>query len=269
MKNPLFSKINHRLSTTGLGYLLYTLFIFTVPSLFCFPYMDNSLWASQAGMEEIQKVAIVPFKINSGNDIGYARDGICRMLSSRIAWKNRIVVASSMEMDAVMENMGGQGTVQEIASLTKAHYVIQGSLTEFAGAFSLDASVFDSVGETSRRFFFQGDTLERLISGVEIIAAQINMAVFQRSTSALALLQQEDRQKPKISLHDSPERLIHEMGIHDRKAKIPFWKIWRDGEGAKSSPKEQEQDEEIKIQDSLLIDIEMDKDEKKPFWKFW
>ncbi len=266
--------------------------------------------AADTEKTDTEKIAILPFKINSQNKIVYIRDGIFDMLTSRLAWKDHIVIASPMEMQDMMADISADSyypdreSLLQIAAVTKSNYIVYGSLTEFADAFSLDTTIFNTETQTSQAFFTQAETLDQIISGVEIVAAQINIKIFNRKTSALALLQKDIRKDTQDIIRANPEKLMRENGFPANKEKRPFWKFWgNDNEdedededenllnplgaeqpngnknatanSAASPPQTIEQMEEKK--GSILLNTEMDvkeaedkeNEEKKPFWKFW
>ncbi len=247
------------------------------------------------------KVAILPFSIHSQSDIDYLKKGIDSMLASRLAWKNRVVIAYPHEVKAAIRKWAGSPTTGEsesneiplpdtnalhaIASDTSSDYVIYGSITEFAKAFSLDTAVFSSKTGDARHFFSQADALDQVISGVERVAAQINKDLFNRDTEALALIEEEKRvaeggSTPRDTVHANPEQLMQDNAFREEKRR-PFWKFWgKDNEEenepfsmgnppapASSIEGDMESDEEIPLYPEVEPDPE--DEEPKPFWKFW
>ncbi|MBF0573564.1 MAG: hypothetical protein HQK69_07380, partial [Desulfamplus sp.] len=88
-------------------------------------------------LSEIKTVSITPFQINSPKDISYIQNGIREMLSSRLAWKERILVVS--ENLKTIKEVSVKNTIStekdKHQNISNFDYMIQGSITEFAGAF--------------------------------------------------------------------------------------------------------------------------------------
>ena len=92
--------------------------------------------------EEPQKLVVLPFTMNSDRDLNFLREGIMDMLSSRLAWKDKLEIIEKgvvkKEFDAVPGPMN-EAKALAIGKVLGADYVIFGSLTVFGESVSLDA----------------------------------------------------------------------------------------------------------------------------------
>ncbi len=92
---------------------------------------------------KLYKVAILPFVINSQENLDYLREGIYDILASRITVEGRIeVIDRSMVERALYEERPtrlDEGTAIKIGTRAGADYVVLGSLTKVGDYISLDA----------------------------------------------------------------------------------------------------------------------------------
>ena len=100
------------------------------------------LWA-----KDKKSVAVLPFALNSSDNIDYVQQGILDMLSSRIASIDKIEVVSK---DKVLEAMKTvklkEMTLADIYALGKkmnVDYVVSGSITKIGNSVSIDAKLVD------------------------------------------------------------------------------------------------------------------------------
>lgn len=257
-------------------------------------------------LSETRKIAIAPFEINSQKDLSYIRNGIFQMLSSRLAWRDNLIVITEKEVaDSLIPTAhlnsdrikGGKATpntggssdsdvsalISKIATGTGSDYVIKGSITEFAGAFSVDVAVFNIRQNSSQPFFTQAETPEKIIPGVERLSAKINRDIFNRETSDLTLAD-EDKNSPSLNtIRANPEKLMPQPTIEQSEKKRPFWKFWgkeknRDDDGnviPDNGPTASSASNKLEPEEDIVIHTESDTEEqeeersKKPFWKFW
>jgi TolB-like protein len=100
---------------------------------------------------KVYKVAILPFLINSQENLDYLREGIYDILSSRITVDGKImVVERSLVEQALYEERPmrlDETVATKIGMRVGADYVILGSLTKIGNYFSLDARVLSITEE--------------------------------------------------------------------------------------------------------------------------
>jgi TolB-like protein len=96
---------------------------------------------------KLYKVAILPFVINSQENLDYLREGIYDILASRITVEGRIeVIDRSMVERALYEERPtrlDEGTAIRIGTRAGADYVVLGSLTKVGDYISLDARLLN------------------------------------------------------------------------------------------------------------------------------
>ncbi|MBF0301579.1 MAG: hypothetical protein HQK73_00935 [Desulfamplus sp.] len=245
------------------------------------------IFAETGDIYQVKKISIIPFEIHSQQDLSYIKNGVSQMLSSRLAWKDNTLVATEKEINetlikinSINRTHSGSGTMGsadasfadyliKIADNTKSDYIISGSITEFAGAFSVDATVYSISQNSSQSFFTQAETPEKIIPSVEILSAKINKEIFNRETPSLALI---DEEKSKSATRANPEKLMPLASLEQsEKKEKPFWKFWGKDKPSETRVEQHQQQEEEGVIE-IPIDTEDDEDheeDKKPFWKFW
>lgn len=245
-------------------------FLFTL--ITCCQTFPMSAWA------QVQQVIILPFTINAEKDLTYVQEGISHMLSSRIAKKEKTIILPGK---TVLEKIHNTGTlshdalVKAVAENASVDYIITGSMTEFAGSFSLDTKVYSSKASYPlHTFFSQANSLDDIITSMNRIANEINVQVFHRETPGLVNTAGTEKNATKKDLtRANPETLIPQIPINVEAEKKPFWMFWE------KEPPPSYPDQVIYQTDGPILSIstsEMDKEEENPdenanpsFWKFW
>jgi TolB-like protein len=96
---------------------------------------------------KLYKVAILPFVINSQENLDYLREGIYDILASRITVEGRIeVIDRSIVERALYEERPirlDEGTATRIGTRAGADYIVLGSLTKVGDYISLDARLLN------------------------------------------------------------------------------------------------------------------------------
>ena len=95
-----------------------------------------------AEAQQQKKIAILPFTVNSSENINYIRDGIWDMLISRVTVGGKTdVLSKSSVLEAMDKNQKkdlSQADVSAIGKRLKADYVVWGSITKIGDSLSLD-----------------------------------------------------------------------------------------------------------------------------------
>ncbi len=142
----------------------------------------NTAW-SQA-----KRVAVFPFKINSKENHDYLKDGLQDMLSSRLAWEDKVEVIDNSRVNNTISTIKGFDN-ESLALLAggklKADYVVYGSLTIIGQSASLDATLADVTGKRGPLpFSRQTNDLGSVIPEINRFATQINETVFNRKVAS-------------------------------------------------------------------------------------
>ena len=166
----------------------------------------------QLAAAEIQRVAVVPFKINAEKDLSFLRDGIVDMLTSRLSQEDRVAVLSRDETAKVLENVQAplnESKAREIGTRLKVDYVLFGSLTVFGNSVSIDAKMVDVSGsKPPLTFFNQSQGMDQVIPGINLFATDINAEIFGRAMPGSRVYAQPQTPQERTSVRSHPEKLI-------------------------------------------------------------
>ena len=143
------------------------------------------LGSSQSAVAKVNRVAIVPFKINAEKDLSFLRDGIVDMLTSRLYIEDKVAVLCREEIAKVLKTVSppiNESTAREIGTRLGVDYVLFGSLTVFGESVSIDAKMMDVSGaQPVLTFFNQSQGMDEVIPKINLFATDINEKVFGRA----------------------------------------------------------------------------------------
>ena len=104
----------------------------------------DSLWA-----KDKYAVTVLPFTLNSSENIDYVKKGIAEMLSTRISVPNKIEVT---DKNVVLEELKKSNIkeitlvdVYKLGKKLKSDYVVWGSITKIGKSLSIDGKLIDIV----------------------------------------------------------------------------------------------------------------------------
>jgi TolB-like protein len=178
-----------------------------------------------------ETLAVLSFDINAdkNKNLDYLKKGISTMLYSRLTSPGKVVVVPPQKMaslEAGLKKLSGSQLVHETARKTDSRYVIHGTITSLAGAFSIDAKVFDTTEKQYMAFFEQSKNSDDLIQKVDRIAAAINHKVFNRTTVTWEQMEQEKQKKINELKNQNPENLMQMPTGWQQEEKVG-WKVWK------------------------------------------
>ena len=142
-----------------------------------------TIWISAPAFSEDppQKLAILPFTMNSDRDLNFLREGIMDMLSSRLAWKNKLEIIEKGVVKKEFSAVPGptnEAKALKIGQALGADYVIFGSLTVFGESVSLDAKILDvKKSEILITAYDQSKGMDGVIPTVNQFAQNINAKI--------------------------------------------------------------------------------------------
>jgi TolB-like protein len=185
-------------------------------SMMFFVIMFGSL---QSVAAEVNRVAIVPFKVNAEKDLSFLRDGIVDMLTSRLYVEDKVVVLCREEIAKVLKTVSppiNESKAREIGSRLGVNYVLFGSLTVFGESVSIDAKMVDVSGtKPVLTFFNQSQGMDQVIPKINLFATDINEKVFGRAMPSQKVVVTPLPQTPQTQLPEDqtdvrmhPEKLI-------------------------------------------------------------
>ncbi len=177
--------------------------------------------------EDNKTIAILPFEMISNDDISYLQEGILQMLHSRLQWDGKVIVIKKRNMEDLLKTIDKKTTplVQDILDRTHTDYILTGSITQFANAFSIDTKIFDVKNSQALSFFDQSDSIDQVIPKLNTIAAKINYKIFNRETTEYSKLTKEVKDKAKNWERQNPEELMPSIP-HEKIEKSSWWKVW-------------------------------------------
>lgn len=182
--------------------------------------------SGSANTKSIKTIAIIPFETNSQDDITYITSGAWNMLYSRISWRDHVRVIDRHKLSASLDNLMAateNDRVLKLAQDTRAEYVMTGSITEFADAFSLDVKLYDIENRSYLTFYDQTAKIDQVIQKIDIISAKINKKVFDRTTTTFERMEKEKLISEEELKRIHPEQM---MPIRQDKTDDPWWKFW-------------------------------------------
>jgi TolB-like protein len=175
-----------------------------------------------------KRIALLPFKINSAQDLSFLKDGIFDMFTSRLTQEGRVEVLSREQVEGAVQTEAASGTINEttarrIGTRLKADFVLFGSLTVLGENMSIDVKMVDIAGgKPTMTFFDQSQDLGAVITKINLIAADINdkmlgrprVAAPAKAPSASAAAPAAKPVPPqKSSVYDHPEKVLREDGF--------------------------------------------------------
>lgn len=175
-------------------------------------------------------VAVLPFSIHADQNINYVKKGISQMFYSRLSWPEKVMVISPRKVRALNrenEALPAKEQILSIADETSSQYVLTGSVTQFDGAFSIDAKVFDVPRERYMAFSEWSENADDLIQKVDRIAAAVNQRIFDRSTLTWQEMEKEKLKQINELKRKNPEHLMQlPRPIQPPEEEIG-WKLWK------------------------------------------
>ena len=140
---------------------------------------------------DTKTVAVVPFEMNSSQDLGFLQNGLFSMLSSRLSDAGKVDVLDRETVDKALAKAKASGLVKgslnegiarDLGVQMGVDYILFGSLTHYGESLSLDASMVDVSGQKKTLAFFeQSNAMGDVIPLVNSFAGDINMKVFNRN----------------------------------------------------------------------------------------
>lgn len=148
--------------------------------------------ATGAGLcSDAKTVAVIPFEMNSSQDLGFLQNGLFSMLSSRLSDAGKVDVLDRETVDkalakakaaGLVKGSLNEGSARDLGAQMGVDYILFGSLTHFGESLSLDASMVDVTGQKKTLAFFeQSNAMGDVIPLVNSFAGDINMKVFNRN----------------------------------------------------------------------------------------
>jgi TolB-like protein len=161
----------------------------TFQYIFCLMILlsaTGSLWA-----KDKYTVTVLPFTLNSAENIDYVKKGISEMLSTRISVPNKIEVTNK---DVVLAELK-KSKIKEITlsdayklgTRLKSDYVVWGSITKIGNSLSIDGKLIDIVTSKSDiGIFTQSQSLDEVIPKINDFSQRIVQHILGTSSQQAA-----------------------------------------------------------------------------------
>ncbi len=138
--------------------------------------------SGDTGAENAKKVAVLPFTINSSENIGYIRDGVMDMLISRISVDGKIdVLGKSVieeSVDRIKKKSFSSAEAYEIGKRMKVDYIVWGSITKIGNSMSVDGKLIDIAANKSPvNVFVQSQGMDEVVPKINDFAKRIDMHI--------------------------------------------------------------------------------------------
>jgi len=147
---------------------------------------------SRAAQQKI-KVAIIPFKMNVGEELKYLRDGIMDMLSTRLTQGADITTVESLVVKKAAEGITSELNeviARRVGSDLGADYVVFGSVTKVMESLSLDGKVVKVQGEEpATQVFTQSSGMDNVIIKISEFSQNIQNAILGKPLITIPLFQ--------------------------------------------------------------------------------
>ncbi len=122
------------------------------------------------------RIAVLQWKVNSSEDIGFLRDALPEMLSSRIGSGSGVeVIGARKASQAVPEAKAkaDEDVLAEAGRKLGADYVLHGSVTKLGSSVSIDLNLFSVEGKWTEFFYAKGEGLESIEGLTERLAKDV------------------------------------------------------------------------------------------------
>lgn len=130
------------------------------------------------GYAKTVRIAVMPWKVNSSEDMEFVKNAVADMLSSRLGSKDSIEL---IRPDAVKEALGDKKALSESSAIEagkklKADYVLSGSLTVIGTAVSMDASLLEVSSAASTPLYSKASGLDSVVGLIDKLSEDVLVA---------------------------------------------------------------------------------------------
>ncbi len=133
------------------------------------------------GSDDRKKLAIFPFTVNANGNLGFLKQGVLDMLTSRLAGKKRLDILDKgivLKACAGVTGEMGKAKALQIGETLGVDYVVLGSLTVFGENISIDAKILDiNNSEVLLTAYDHGKGMDGLMPAVNRFAGEINSRI--------------------------------------------------------------------------------------------
>ncbi|MBI5344450.1 MAG: VCBS repeat-containing protein [Deltaproteobacteria bacterium] len=149
-----------------------------IKSLPAFFIIAILLLLPSAGFAKQTSVAVLPWKVNSAEDISFIKAAMADMLASRIGAASSIGVVREEAVKAELAGYKGADITDtvaaEVGKKLNADYVLYGSLTVIGASVSLDAKLLNTKDGAITPFYGKGAGMDSVIPMVDKLSADVS-----------------------------------------------------------------------------------------------
>lgn len=142
-----------------------------------------------------KKLAILPFTANAQQDVSFLVKGIRDMLTTRLAWQDKVTVLEPDVVSRAMQKVPGpynDAKARHIGQELGADVVVFGSVTVLGKSVSLDARLVQVGSDTPPLTAYVGAaTMDQVIPSINQFAKRINAEIFARPEAMAEMKRQE------------------------------------------------------------------------------
>jgi len=149
------------------------------------------IFSSVALSQPPVKLAILPFKIYSSEDLTYLQQGLCVMLKTRLSWKGHIEI---VDIDKKASE-----DINKLAKEFNLDYVLSGSLTVFGNSASIDLNLTNIEKGRVTPFFAECSSLNEVIPKIGKLLTDIIGTIIPLKKEVARPLPVESPEKSEIS----------------------------------------------------------------------
>lgn len=206
----------------------------TYKSIIILSFLVSFLFAAGSAQAAPETVLVLPFKINSSQDLSYIQEGVLDMISSRLYRAGKVIVVDKAVAKAVFRKIKGNIGVEEARELARAHkvdYVLFGTITMIGQAFSLDAKIVNrDVSTALVTAHSESPDLNGVIPSINSFVSRVNEKVFPKTEEKVS--ESAKSKEPVLESRRHPEYLLKGerrpanslSRSVDRDMGIDFWK---------------------------------------------
>lgn len=148
--------------------------------------MVPPVWAKERNV-----VAVLPFVVNSAENIDYVRQGVADMLTSRISVSDKIEVIGRDVVQNILKDRGAKDLtapdVQGLGKKLNADFVVWGSITKIGSNLNIDGKMADiASGKQALAVFAQCPSMDDVIPKINDFASKIETHILGTPAQAVA-----------------------------------------------------------------------------------
>lgn len=132
------------------------------------------------------RVLVLPFAVNSGEDLSYLEDGLPELIGERLAAKNFSIVPNE-ELEALLAQNSvtelNISIVRDLSLLSNADYAVYGSFTQVGEQLSIDARLVEAYGlQPAKPIYINKTGLINVLPAVDELVAQATNEMLRKQS---------------------------------------------------------------------------------------